>query len=114
MDRYSRIGEYVLESGGYEHAFELYEDARAGYENLQQQIRVFLSQFTGDPIAEEEPFQIADLEALDRLRVKRDKAFEEFRAREKAIFDRLSAEWDEHDLGQRIRIKRPLKAEDPQ
>jgi hypothetical protein len=103
-----------MESGGYEQAFELYEDARAGYENLQHRIRVFLSQFTGNPIAEEEPFQITDLEALDQLRVERDKAFEEFRAREKAIFDRLSAEWDEHDLGQRIRVKRPQKSDDSQ
>ena len=96
-----------MDSNSYEEAFDDFEASHARYGEVQQRIWEFLSQFTGRAAVTEDQFEIADLETMNELRAERDRTFEEYRAKEKAIFERLSAAWHEPDMGNRFRVQRP-------
>ena len=74
-----------MKKSEYETAFDQYEFARGRCENVQERIRRLLAQFTGKPGNQEEQFEEADLAEMDELRRERDRAFDEFRGRERTV-----------------------------
>ena len=82
-----------MEQSDYTAAFHRYEHARERYAGLQQEIREFLAQFTGEaPL--EQGFVLRDLARMEGLRYERDQAYDTFTRLEKEIFERLGQPWD--------------------
>ncbi|MPZ48862.1 MAG: hypothetical protein GEU75_06045 [Dehalococcoidia bacterium] len=78
----------------YEAAFRKYEAAREKYAQLQEDIHLFLSRFTGNPKLLESRFVLRDLARMEGLRRQRDIAHDTYHSLEEAVFDSLSRPWD--------------------
>ncbi len=83
-----------MESNSYREVFRRYENARARYAELQEEIHQFLAGFRGEPEANQQRFSLTDLARMTGLRAQGDQAYVVYRSAEELVFRRLEERWD--------------------